>query len=423
MKKNLSLLTAFVLLLVSLVGCGGGEVPAGTTEEEVALAPAALVKTATVVYEAVNARYDNVVLYKSGGVWGVLNNDGSVRVPAQYRGITPFNEEYAAFQYTADKANGVTDKETGIMTLDGEVIVSGFYHIDYLGADYVVLASLVECERTHPKCYAEVRETGEAYYLNYSLFSLREREEVPCPALDTINASDANQLYLQECLATETNVLLAAYFEENQEHVSYAYYWESGKTLTGEEFWYGDCYEDGCAKIDGQLYNAKGEPIERCSHGEALIIEERDGYCGVVDANGKEIIPFRYSDIEEYAAGIYAVRLNKSWGFIDNAGQVLMDPIINEDYGDHCFKTEDSNKPCLYNPYTGEKTVYEYLKELDPEKGTYSAYNGTGRAIVTFEKALTEFVYDESGNSIEVSEDGTVYEAQRGSTYDVYVWE
>ena len=65
-----------------------------------------------------------------------------------------------------------------------------------------------------------------------------------------------------------------------------------------------------------------------------FFIMERDGHFGVIDKAGNEVAPAVYDEIDdEFEQHVAAVRLGKKWGYIDEAGRLVIGPWFDEAFG------------------------------------------------------------------------------------------
>ena len=94
--------------------------------------------------------------------------------------------------------------------------------------------------------------------------------------------------------------------------------------------------------------------------GEKMFIVEKKGLCGVVEADGTELVPCVYSAISKAQNGKFVVRKNGKYGIIDSNNRVVL-PIEYDNitfYGD-VAKVEVAGKKGLFNLATEGKQDVE----------------------------------------------------------------
>ena len=122
-----------------------------------------------------------------------------------------------------------------------------------------------------------------------------------------------------------------------------------------------------------------------------LGIVRLNGKWGVINTEGKEVVPLKYDDVEYFHEGLAAVKLNGKWGFVDKEGKEVIPlkydsvgsfheglaGVLLNGQGGLVDKTGKELLPCVYNQ--GElpvKTLEEAIKlsnrikkkyEQDPE--------------------------------------------------------
>ena len=63
---------------------------------------------------------------------------------------------------------------------------------------------------------------------------------------------------------------------------------------------------------------------------EDIIVVSKDGLYGCFDKDGKLVIPLESEEIREYVGGMARVRQNRKFGFMDKNGQILVNPFSDE---------------------------------------------------------------------------------------------
>ena len=54
---------------------------------------------------------------------------------------------------------------------------------------------------------------------------------------------------------------------------------------------------------------------------EGLARVKLNGKCGYIDTSGKEVIPLKYDNADDFSEGLASVELNSKWGYIDTSGK------------------------------------------------------------------------------------------------------
>ena len=55
-----------------------------------------------------------------------------------------------------------------------------------------------------------------------------------------------------------------------------------------------------------------------------LGIVRLNGKWGVINTEGKEVVPLKYDDVDYFSEGLAAVKLNGKWGFVDKEGKEVI---------------------------------------------------------------------------------------------------
>lgn len=63
---------------------------------------------------------------------------------------------------------------------------------------------------------------------------------------------------------------------------------------------------------------------------EDIIVVRKDGMYGCFDKTGKQVVPMEYEEIREYAGGMARIRFIGKFGFIDKKGEFLVAPFSDE---------------------------------------------------------------------------------------------
>lgn len=320
MKKYFAFLLTIIFCFFT--ACGNNITPKTNTTQLTAT------ETANVRYNAVEAFYSNVILYQNGSYIGVLNNDGSIRLKAQYIGLEPISPDYLMYSNTSDgDINSV-----GLININGDKILPCEYSkITYIDNEYVLLMFYEKSESEELKANYIKYPNGDIYAPCYEIYSLKDNKKL------TIDLSCyAN---MQKITAVENSFQILGVNGDN-EAILTIYDKESGKLKCEcENYTYLDSYY--FTTVDGTDVNANGEYVSIdniCTWADIgkndLIPCYIDNSLGYADKSGKLIIDYEYDNINEiYVFGennIIPVSKNGYWGFIDKSGNVLCDFIYDD---------------------------------------------------------------------------------------------
>ena len=75
-------------------------------------------------------------------------------------------------------------------------------------------------------------------------------------------------------------------------------------------------------KIETKSFSSKYDKVREFSEGLAVV--ELDGLYGIIDKNGKEIVPALYQEIKDFSEGLAVVKLNDKYGFINRVGKLVI---------------------------------------------------------------------------------------------------
>jgi outer membrane protein assembly factor BamD (BamD/ComL family) len=173
-----------------------------------------------------------------------------------------------------------------------------------------------------------------------------------------------------------------------------------------------------------------GNTLIETQYDEAPLFEndqaivKQNGYMGVIDENGKVIVPFSFDEISRLTnTNFYLVGLNEKYGLYNNEGQKLLNTEFSNAYYDteemlgfnrynndwdyysnldYTFKIQNNNivkysLPYDYVPYfTDGFAVVTKGQDYDvPTLGLYSIINTSFEEIIPFKYNYIEQVYEE----------------------------
>lgn len=263
-------------------------------------------------YEAVHNFSEGLAAVKRDGKWGYIDVNGKEVVPCQYDQTQDFSEGFAAV---------VLGGEWYEFPMNGELVMSGYGgewgYIDKNGKE------VIPCQYESAHSFSE----GLAAVGTFGLWSFIDKtgeEVIFSPYLEVHNFSGG----------------LAAV-------QAYTGYWgftdKAGQEIIPCEYDEVHSFSEGLAAVkkDGKwgYIDANGsevvpfqyDQVQNFSEGFAAVgqggnwdfleIESLDEYgqggkWGYVDKTGREVVPCKYDDAQDFSEGLAAVKLDDKWGFL-----------------------------------------------------------------------------------------------------------
>jgi len=105
--------------------------------------------------------------------------------------------------------------------------------------------------------------------------------------------------------------------------------------------------------LDSEGNGIRGTKEEITNNGVKYYIVSRDGFYGLTDANGKEIVPMKMDKIELAGGNRLKYKANDSWGMMNFLGKILI-PTSRGYTSIGEFKTFNKRFPYTMNGYKGE---------------------------------------------------------------------
>lgn len=147
-------------------------------------------------------------------------------------------------------------------------------------------------------------------------------------------------------------------------------------------------------KIETKSFSSKYDKVREFSEGLAVV--ELDGLYGVIDKNGKEIVPALYQEIKDFSEGLAVVKLNDKYGFINREGKLVIPLKYNsaESFSKGKTLVRYANKN-MYISVAGKEyeQIGDFLEGLAVVKsnGKYGFIDKTGKEVISLK-------YDEVEN-------------------------
>ncbi|MBJ2174818.1 WG repeat-containing protein [Aureibaculum sp. A20] len=202
-----------------------------------------------------------------------------------------------------------------------------------------------------------LENTGGNFYEDYNYFYYLNRAE---KRLDTLLVYDVKVF---------NNGLVGILPEQENEH--YTLFTSDNKPIGSKSYWlmrevgdllFGITDDDKYYILDENANATLLTGVTKISDNlsdDRIIVSNANSKIGFMNSKGKMVIPFKYSDAEDFEDGITAVQFNGTYKFIDLNGKVLFD--TKED--DIDFLKKDDQEKRIYSFDYG-KTSYNYKGEL-----------------------------------------------------------
>ena len=138
-------------------------------------------------------------------------------------------------------------------------------------------------------------------------------------------------------------------------------------------------------KIETKSFSSKYDKVREFSEGLAVV--ELDGLYGIIDKNGKEIVPALYQEIKDFSEGLAVVKLNDKYGFINRAGKLVIPLKYNsaESFSNGKAYVKYANKN-MYISVAGKE--YEQIGDFSEglavveSDGKYGFIDKTGKEVI-----------------------------------------
>ena len=459
--RRILLLFLGVILIFLCSACGQCE---GSIKTELKQdIPHNAVKTSLLEYDSVKPYYSDVILFQDcNGYYGLLNNDGSIRVEARYLYLEPVSEKYMAY---SNQPIGTNINCIGVITTDGEEIIPCEYdYVSCVDNEYFLLQKF---QRTDSKYDENVVKNGVTYRAYFYLYSINSRR-----ILDQIYLSDMYSIEKVTAVGDCVQVYGRRKPSRTEDADPYLTFIDkiSGEKII-EEYGVFSLCNQFYYKINGNVVDANGNIVLNAMNLRYTNVKEIDtllpcaqnSKLGYVDSKGNVVINYEYDNVDESflfnSDGFVPVKKNEYWGFIDKKGNVVCEfkyeeilsdvfdgsyYLVNEggywgyvdsrgrqtaapihkkrNADNHCF-VSDSKTYYLVNPKTGEKQkeYYAILKTdvkqvFEVAEQDSSFPSGYSFGLATPYEELIECQY-ESGV---ISKDGKIYVGCVGNTYTIY---
>lgn len=455
MKKFFTFLLVF--LFCFLTAC-----KSDNTKTVISISPARLTanERTTVQYNAVEAFYSDVILYQSGSEIGVLNNDGSIRLKAQYSGLKPISPDYLMFE-TGDSNNGFNS--IGLISANGEEILPCKYgYIEYIDEEYVLLTTYEKTE-TEELIAGWLKDVnGDIYAAKFEIYSLKDRQKSNIDLSDYIYIQDISAVEnsFQICQSNgDTDSSIEIYDKKSGEHkcscslwyLNGQYYYgiddgrvvnADGEYVSNDNIWtytnskvdkndLAPCIKDnrlGYADNSGNMIiNYEYDNLnEAYVFGENNIIPVcKNGYWGFIDKSGNLLCNFIYDGVARkgFVNGYCAVEMNGLWGYVNTKGKETVVPkyeMNSSDEYDVIFKSED-DMDMLVSPIDEATQKYYNVSSTDAEGIYYvNIENGEDSYLYGLATHFSQLIDCKYERGSTLSKDGKVYVGCSGNSYTIY---
>lgn len=172
-------------------------------------------------------------------------------------------------------------------------------------------------------------------------------------------------------------------------------------------------------KIETKSFSSKYDKVREFSEGLAVV--ELDGLYGIIDKNGKEIVPALYQEIKDFSEGLAVVKLNDKYGFINRAGKLVIPLKYNsaESFSNGKAYVKYANKN-MYISVAGEE--YEQIGDFSEglavvkSNGKYGFIDKTGKEVIPLKYDYAEDFYKGSAIITWKEKKGLIDRMGRGVT-------
>lgn len=172
-------------------------------------------------------------------------------------------------------------------------------------------------------------------------------------------------------------------------------------------------------KIETKSFSSKYDKVREFSEGLAVV--ELDGLYGIIDKNGKEIVPALYQEIKDFSEGLAVVKLNDKYGFINRAGKLVIPLKYNsaESFSNGKAYVKYANKN-MYISVAGEE--YEQIGDFSEglavvkSNGKYGFIDKTGKEVIPLKYDDAEDFYKGSAIITWKEKKGLIDRMGRGVT-------
>ena len=176
-------------------------------------------------------------------------------------------------------------------------------------------------------------------------------------------------------------------------------------------------------KIETKSFSSKYDKVREFSEGLAVV--ELDGLYGIIDKNGKEIVPALYQEIKDFSEGLAVVKLNDKYGFINRAGKLVTPLKYNsaESFSNGKAYVEYANRD-MYISVAGKeyKQIGDFSEGLAVVKsnGKYGFIDKTGKEVIPLKYDDAEKFYKATAIITWKEKKGLIDRMGRGLTAPKY---
>jgi hypothetical protein len=304
--------------------------------------------------------HDGMMIYKTKGKWGIVDNSGTVVLKAVYDSISySSNKVYEAekngkteYWYAADSGLVKLDcdsvgrlfadeiliinknKKTGFVNIKKDIVVDPVYdsidteYLEQYGIMFVGKNKKYGCIGKTGKILLKIAYSGISGFSEDGLAIVTKNGK--CGLINTKGKLVMKPAY-DYIEDSSDNGLISVYNNKKCGYIS-----TKGKVVIKPA--YNNIslyYEDGLAVVEKNekygLVSTKGKVILKpvydelsLSAEEGLVVVKKNGKYGLYNTKGKTIVKLIYEDAGSVSEGLIAVKKNQKWGYIDTKGNVVI---------------------------------------------------------------------------------------------------
>lgn len=299
------------------------------------------------------------------GKWGFIDTSGREAVPCKYDGVDSFSEGMARVNIGGGWISGdfgpvLAGGKTGFIDKTGREVIPCQY--DFANNFHDGLAQIEVLEegksdrfvidksgqRTNGVIPGIYDDAGDFYEglarvernKKWGFIDKTGREVVPCKYSYVM---DFHEGMAQVWIGGEWS-----YNEEDAIHLptlsgcKIGYIDKSGREVIPCQYDIADDFHDGLANVNGAFIDKTGQVViqsAKCagnfSEGLAVFYGNKSGY---IDKTGQIAIPARFDRAYDFHDGLAMVKENRTWGFIDKSGRMVIE-----------YKTEPAPEPSKFS--------------------------------------------------------------------------
>jgi len=266
-----------------------------------------------------------------GMLWGAKDlKSNELIIPYSFEMISPFRDKYAIIYH---------NEKMGLVDEIGKIIVEPFY--DHVASE--MKCGFIAFEHDYGPVLL-FDSTGKALFPMESGFNFLLCEKRATLGKGMINFSGDTILpfHFVDIQLLSEGFCIAAKVADNGYDRLYGLYDLDGKQILPHQYSFIDHFYCGRAIVrkngkygiineyGKELFYTDYDRIDRYFNDYAIVYQnnnENDIRVGIIDRNGKEVIPVQYQWLDyvyNFSEGLAAMALNRKYGFLDTTGKMIV---------------------------------------------------------------------------------------------------